>query len=230
MIYKGDSVSGRYDRIKVTDMVIIRNEEERDYQAVERITREAFYNIYIPGCVEHYLVHIMRGHKDFIPELDFVIEVDGELIGNIMYTKAFLADDAGGKRQILTFGPISIVPGYQRKGYGKMLIERSFESAVSLGYDVIVIFGAPANYVSSGFRSCKRYNVCLEGGKFPSAMLVKELVPGALDGKRWYYQESPVMAVREEEAVAFDEKLEWMEKKFQPGQEEFYIMSHSFIE
>ena len=211
-------------------MIIIRNEEEKDYQTVERITREAFYNMYIPGCTEHYLVNVMRSHKDFIPELDFVMEVDGEVIGNIMYTKSWLTDDDGGQKQIITFGPVSIAPEHQRKGYGKRLMQHSFEKAVSLGYDVIVIFGTPMNYVSSGFKSCKKYNICLEGGKFPAAMLVKELIPGALDGKRRYYHDSPVMTVSEEDAAAFDEKLERMEKKYQPSQEEFYIMSHSFLE
>ncbi len=211
-------------------MIIIRNEEEKDYQTVERITREAFYNMYIPGCTEHYLVNVMRSHKDFIPELDFVMEADGEVIGNIMYTKSWLTDDDGGQKQIITFGPVSIAPEHQRKGYGKRLMQHSFEKAVSLGYDVIVIFGTPMNYVSSGFKSCKKYNICLEGDKFPAAMLVKELIPGALDGKRRYYHDSPVMTVSEEDAAAFDEKLERMEKKYQPSQEEFYIMSHSFLE
>ena len=88
----------------------IRNEEKADYEIVERITREAFYNLYIPGCVEHYLVHIMRSHKDFIPELDFVLELNGNIIGNIMYTKAKLMDENGGMKEVLTFGPVSILP------------------------------------------------------------------------------------------------------------------------
>lgn len=210
-------------------MIIIRNETEEDYDIVEKITREAFYNIYIPGCVEHYLVHIMRSHEDFIPELDFVIELDGELIGNIMYTKSFLTDELGIKKDILTFGPLCIKPEYQRKGYGKMLMEYSFKKACELGYDVIVIFGSPANYVSSGFISCKKYNICLENDKYPAAMLVKELTPNVLNGKKWYYHDSPVMAVKNEDAIAYDDTLEKMEKKHQPSQEDFYIMSHSFI-
>ena len=100
-------------------MITIRNEEERDYKVVEEITRKAFYNLYIPGCAEHYLVHTMRGHEDFIPELDFVIELDGQVIGNIMYTKARLVDEAGTEKEILTFGPVSIDPQHQRRGYGK---------------------------------------------------------------------------------------------------------------
>ena len=120
-------------------MVTIRNETPADYQIVEEITRRAFYNLYVPGCAEHYLVHIMRGHEDFIPELDFVIEEDEKIIGNIMYTKARLVDETGAEKEILTFGPVSIQPEYQRKGYGKKLMEYSFLRAVQLGYDAIVI-------------------------------------------------------------------------------------------
>lgn len=208
----------------------IRNEEETDYKRVEEITRKAFYNLYIPGCIEHYLVRIMRSHKDFLPELDFVIEVDNQIIGNIMYTKAKLIDEFGGEKEILTFGPVCIIPEYQRMGYGKMLMDHSFDQAVALGYDVIVIFGNPVNYVSRGFKSCKKYNICLENGTYPAAMMVKELKAEALDGKKWIYYDSPVMKIDEQEAERFDESLEKMEKKFQPSQEEFYIHSHSIIQ
>lgn len=211
-------------------MIKIRKETEADYKIVEEITRKAFYNLYVEGCVEHYLVHKMRSHKDFISDLDFVIELDGQIIGNIMYTKAKLTDESGEEKEILTFGPVCILPQFQRRGYGKKLMEYSFQQAEKMGYDVIVIFGSPANYVSRGFKSCKKYNVCVENKKFPAAMMVKELVQNSLDGRLWYYQESPVMAIDETEAMLYDDTLVEMEKKAQPCQEEFYIISHSFIE
>lgn len=210
-------------------MITIRNEEEKDYSIVEEMTRKAFYNLYIPGCTEHYLVHIMRKHNDFIPELDFVLELDGKIIGNIMYTKAKLVDENGQEKEILTFGPLCIHTDYQRKGYGKKLLEHSFNKAVSLGYDVIVIFGSPSNYVARGFKSCKKYNVCVEGGVFPSAMMVKELKANALDGRKWTYYDSPIMQIDEKEAQKFDDSLEKLEKKTLPSQEEFYILSHSSL-
>ena len=210
--------------------ITIRNEEQKDWAVVEKITRQAFYNLYVPGCVEHYLVHIMREHEDFIPELDFVLELDGQVIGNIMYTKAKLTDENGTEKEILTFGPVSIHPAYQRMGYGKMLMEHSFQAAIQLGYDTIVILGSPANYVSRGFKCCKKYNVCIENGKYPAAMMVKELIPHVLDGHKWIYQDSPVMAISEEEAERYDNTLEPMEKKYLPSQDEFYIMSQAFME
>lgn len=210
--------------------MLIRNEEKKDYAEVETLTRKAFYNMYMPGCVEHYLVRVMREHEDFIPELDFVLENDGKIIGNIMYTKAKLVDEAGREKEVLTLGPVCIDPEYQRGGYGKRLMEHSFEKAVQLGYDVIILFGSPANYVCRGFKCCKIFNVCIENGKFPSAMMVKELLPDALDGRKWIYHDSPVMAIDEKEALAYDDTLEKMEKKHKPSQDEFYIMSQSFVE
>lgn len=211
-------------------MLNIRNERESDYKIVEDITRKAFYNVYVPGCMEHYLVHIMREHEDFIPELDFVIELDGQIVGNIMYTKAKLTDEGGTEKEIVTFGPVSVLPEHQRKGYGKILIEYSLKCAAELGYEAVVIIGSPANYVSSGFQCCRKYNVCVEKDKYPAAMLVKELKPGALDGRLWFYSDSPVMIVDEKKAQAFDDNLEKMEKKWMPSQEAFYIMSHAFVE
>ncbi len=207
----------------------IRNEKTADYKKTEEITRKAFWNLYVPGCNEHYLVHVMRQHEDFLPELDFVIELDGQIIGNVMYTKARLVDESGKEKEILTFGPVSILPEYQRMGYGKMLLEHSFEKAVALGYDLIVIFGNPGNYVSRGFKCCVKYNVSLENGMYPTGMMVKELKPNALETKKWVYYDSPVMKIDEQEAQRFDDSLEKMEKKWQPSQEEFYILSNSTI-
>lgn len=109
-------------------------------------------------------------------------------------------------------------------------MEYSFEQAAALDYDVIVIFGNPNNYVSCGFKSCKKYNVCLENGTYPAAMMVKELKPDVLDGRKWVYYQSPVFEIDEQEARRFDESLESLEKKYQPSQEEFFIHSHSIIQ
>ena len=110
------------------DNLIIRLENEIDYRAVEELTREAFWNVYNPGAYEHYYVNQMRNHPDFIPELAFVLELDGKIIGNIMYTKAWLKNENGEIKEILSFGPLSVAPEYQRQKLGKILIEHSFYS------------------------------------------------------------------------------------------------------
>ena len=210
----------------------IRLETEKDYRAVEELTREAFWNVYKPGADEHYYVHQMRSHPDFIPELAFVLEQDGELVGNIMYTKAWLVDENGARKEILSFGPLSIAPDRQRQTLGKRLIEHSFAAARELGYDVNIIFGNPGNYVSRGFVSCKRKNVSfIFDGNFPTALLVAELIPNALDSRKWLYIPSTAADCCEDIAAveAFDAEFPNKEKAWMPSQEEFYIYSHSSI-
>lgn len=143
------------------DRLIIRNEKESDQREVETLIREAFWNLNVPGCDEHYLAHILRGHKDFIPELDLVAELDGRIIGNVMYTKSHLKDETGNDKEILTFGPLAVLPGYQRMGVGKALLERSFDIARNMGYDVIVIFGSPANYIARVLKAVKNITYAL---------------------------------------------------------------------
>lgn len=211
------------------ERLTIRQEVPADYRAVEELTRRAFWNLYVPGCTEHYVAHILRGHADFIPELDLVLELGGRIIGSVMYTRAKLVDENGTEKPVLTFGPVCVEPELQRQGYGKQLLESSFEQAVHLGYDTIVIFGSPVNYVGRGFKSCKKFNVCLEGGVFPAPMMVKELIPNVLDGRRWFYHQSPAMEFDEAQAEAFDQSFPPMEKGWQPSQEEFYINSNATL-
>ena len=212
--------------------VLIRRETPDDYRAVESLTRESFWNVYKPGADEHYYVHKMRSHPDFLPELAFVLEVDGEIVGNIMYTKAWLEDEQGMRKEIVSFGPLCVAPKYQRQKLGKLLIEHSFAEARKLGYEVNVNFGNPGNYVSRGFVSCKKKNVSFfVPGNFPTALLVAELVPGALDGRNWMYIPSTAADCCEDTAAVedFDALFPPMEKKWMPSQEEFYIYSHSSV-
>ena len=209
---------------------IIRLETKNDYREVETLIREAFWNLNVPGCDEHYLAHILRDAEDFIPELDFVLEKDHKIIGHIMYSKSKLVDESGHVKTTLSFGPLSILPEYQRQGYGKILLEHSFKEAISLGYDTVIIFGNPANYVSRGFKSAHKYNIRLDGGYLPMALQVKELIPQTWDGKTRYFSESPAFDGITEEAVqAFDASFDAKVKEWQPSQEEFYIHCHSSI-
>ena len=210
----------------------IRLETENDYREVENLTREAFWNVYQPGADEHYFVHKMRSHPDFLPQLAFVLEIDGKIVGNIMYTKAWLEDEAGNRKEILSFGPLCIAPAFQRKKLGKALIEHSFACAKNMGYEVNINFGNPGNYVSRGFVSCKKKNVSyIVPGNFPTALLVCELVPGVLDGRKWMYIPSTAANCCEDKAAveAFDAAFPPKEKAWAPSQEEFYIYSHSSV-
>ncbi len=210
---------------------IIRLETEKDYYEVENLAREAFWNLSFPGCNEHYFIHVLRNHPAFIPELDYVIEADGKIIGSVMYSKAELADENGNIKPIVSMGPICIHPDYQRMGLSKALLEHTFDIVKAMGYDTVINFGNPDNYVARGYKSCKKYNVCFEGDVFPAALLVKVLSDYALDGRKWYYHPNDADApCDDEEAVAeYDKLFPPKEKAWQPSQEEFYIHSHSVI-
>ena len=212
--------------------IIIRQETPADYRTVEELTREAFWNVYKPGADEHYFVHTMRSHPDFIPALAFVLELGGEIIGNIMYTKAWLEDGEGNRKEILSFGPLCIAPKYQRMKLGKLLIEHTFAKAREMGYDVNINFGNPGNYVSRGFVSCKKKNVSfVREGNYPTALLVAELVPGVLEGKAWMYIPSTAADCCDDTAAveAFDATFPPKEKAWMPSQEEFYIYRNSSV-
>ncbi len=208
----------------------IRLETPQDHRAVEQLTREAFWNVYKPGCDEHYYAHCLRSHPDFIPELDFVLEREGQLIGSILYSRTRLLSETGETKEILSFGPLCIAPEFQRRGYSRLLIDHSFARAKALGYEAVVILGSPANYVGRGFVSCKKKNVSLYG-TYPAALLVKELVPGVLDGRQWQFLDSDAALCCEDTAAvaAFDAQFPPREKAWAPSQEAFYIYSHSSV-
>lgn len=208
---------------------IIRNERPEDHRAVEELIKSAFWNVNFPGCNEHYLAHILRTHEDFVPELDFVAELDGKPIANIMYTKSKLRGWDSSVKTVLTFGPFSVMPEYQRHGYGKELLEYSFEKATEMGFEAIVIFGNPENYISRGFKSCKKFNVALSEGVYPVALLVKELREGALSGNSWIYEESPAYNFDEAAFEEFDKDFPQYKKGYKQSQELFYIYSKSRV-
>lgn len=209
--------------------MVIRNEKPEDYRIVEEMIKEAFWNLSVPGCNEHYFAHQVRKSEDFIPELDFVLEEDGKIIGHIIYVKAKLVADDGTEKEILSFGPFTIHPDYQRRGYGRKLLYRSFEAAEKMGYDTIAIWGNPENYACYGFKNCKRYNVYIEEDVYPVALMVKLLNENALSDKCWKYVESPAHELDESGFEEFDSSFPQMEKGYKYTQELFYIYSRSNV-
>ena len=210
---------------------IIRLETEKDYREVENLAREAFWTLSFPGCDEHYFIHVMRKHEAFIPELAHVLEINDRIIAAIMYSKAEFVDENGNIKPVVSMGPLCVLPEFQRMGYGKALLEHTFELVKNMGYDTVINFGNPDNYVARGYKSCKKYNVCFEGDVFPAALLVKALSEDALDGRKWIYRPNNAdEPCGNTDAVAeFDKLFPPKTKAWQPSQEEFYIHSHSVI-
>lgn len=143
--------------------MIIRQEEEKDYFEVENLTREAFWNVYRPGCCEHFVIHKLRNDKCFVKELDYVLEEDNIIVANIAYAKGNLRTPDGACKDILLFGPVSVLPKYQKKGYGQALINYTINKAKALGYPAIVITGNPDYYKRFGFESCSKYDIYYDG-------------------------------------------------------------------
>lgn len=199
----------------------IRLEEPRDWERVEHITREAFWNVYHPGCTEHYVLHRFRSLGDFIPELSYVLEVDGEIIGHIMYAKAQLTRDNGQPLGAVVFGPVSILPPYQGLGYGSKLIAYTMEQAKKRGFGALIITGNPLYYQRFGFVEAKNLGIFHEGFPQDEPMpyfMAKELQPGYLYGVTATYKDPKGYEVTEGEVEAFDQKFPPKEKKVLPGQ------------
>jgi predicted N-acetyltransferase YhbS len=209
--------------------VLIRNEREEDNRAVEEVTREAFWNPYVPGCSEHYIAHALRGHVDFIPELDYVAVVAGWVVGNIMYTRARLANDAGESLEIASFGPLCVHPAFQKMGIGSRLIRHSLPVARELGFGVVAIYGDPHNYCKHGFRNGKDLGISDGNGDYPHGLLALELAPGVLAGRHWRLQISPAYVCGECEVEAFDRGFPPKAKGYQYSQEIFAIEVRSFL-
>lgn len=185
----------------------IRLEREEGWREVENLTREAFWDVYRPGCTEHYVLHRYRSNPDFIPELDFVMEEDGKLIGQVMYSKAWIICDDGRKIPAWTFGPISILPEYKRKGYGLKLLNHSIETAKAMGIGVLCMEGNIDFYKHAGFVVASTLKIHYHGEPKCNEVpyfLAKELTPGYLDGIEGTYYTPKGYFVAEENPDDFE--------------------------
>ena len=185
--------------------VILRLEQPSEYRVVEELTREAFWNRHVPGCNEHYLVHVMRSCGAFIGELDVVAEINGLIVGNIMYTKATILGDDGITREAICFGPISVLPSYWGKGVGSELIKFTINRAKEMGYPAVLIYGDPDYYKRFGFVPAEKFGIGSSNNMYLDALQALELYEGALKGCEGRFFEDEVYNVDEAEAERFDE-------------------------
>lgn len=201
--------------------VILRLEEPRDHRAVENLVREAFWNVYRPGCSEHYVIHMLRDDPAFVKELDFVMEKDGELIGQNMFMRTLIRADDGRDVPVLTMGPIGITPALKRRGYGKLLLDFSLEQAAALGYGAVLFEGNIAFYGKSGFAYARSFGIRyhdLPEGADDSFFLCRELIDGYLAGVTGVYQTPMGYYVDDADVEAFDKAFPPKEKLRLPGQ------------
>ena len=203
------------------DRLIIRLEKTEEYREVENMVRESFWNVYRPGCLEHYVLNQLRNDPAFIPELDFVMEEDGKLIGQNMFMRATIKADDGRDIPIMTMGPICITPERKGKGYGKILLDYSLEKAKELGCGAVCFEGNIDFYGKSGFAQASTFGIRYHGlpeGADASFFLCKELIPGYLDGITGEYATPQGYLVDEEETEIFDQAFPVKEKLKLSGQ------------
>ena len=199
----------------------IRLERKEEYRAVENLVRESFWNVYRPGCLEHYVLNQLRNNPDFVPELDFVMEMDGNLIGQNMFMRAVIQADDGRQVPIMTMGPICIRPSHQGKGLGKALLDASLQKAALMGCGAVCLEGNIGFYGKSGFDYARNFGIRYHGlpdDADDSFFLCKELIPGYLDGITGVYAAPQGYFVDTAEAEAYDRTFPYMEKKKLPGQ------------
>ena len=200
---------------------IIRLEREEDYSDTENLVRESFWNVYRPGCLEHYVLHTLRNDSAFVRELDLVMELDGRLIGQNMFMRAEINADDGRNIPIMAMGPICIHPELQRKGYGKILLDYSLKKAAEFGCGALCFEGNIAFYGKSGFTYASNYGIRyhdLPEGQDSSFFLCRELTTGYLDGVTGEYSPPKGYFVDEAEAENFDRTFPPKEKLILPGQ------------
>ena len=199
----------------------IRLEKKEDEAEVENLIREAFWNVYRPGCSEHYVMHVLRHDPAFITELDFVMEKDGRLIGQNMFMHTVIDADDGRTVPVLTMGPICIIPELKRKGYGKKLLDYSLERAAAMGFRAVLFEGNIAFYGKSGFDYAGNFGIRyhdLPEGADDSFFLCRELIPGALRGITGVYRTPQGYYVENKDVEEFDKAFPEKEKLILPGQ------------
>lgn len=200
---------------------IIRLERKEEHREVENLVRESFWNVYRPGCLEHYVLNQLRDDPAFIPELDFVMEKDGTIIGQNVFMRAVIKADDGRDIPIFTMGPICIAPELKRQGYGKLLLDYSLLMARELGAGAVCFEGNIDFYGKSGFTFARQYGIRYHGlpeGADDSFFLCKELIPGYLEGITGEYATPRGYFVDEQEAEEFDKLFAPKEKRRLPGQ------------
>lgn len=199
----------------------IRREKKEEYRQVENLVRDCFWNVYRPGCLEHYVLHCLRKEDAFVPELALVMEENGQLIGQNTFMKSVILADDGREIPVLTMGPIGILPKKQRQGYGRQLVEESLRRAKKLGFGAVFLEGNLEFYGTCGFQKASAFGIRyhgLEEGMDSSFFLGKELIPSYLEGITGEYVTPGAYFIDEEAAGSFDKEFPYKEKKKLPGQ------------
>lgn len=196
--------------------ITIRPTLPTDYLATESLIRDAFWDLYRPGCVEHLVTHQLRSGPDVL--LDLLIQDETQLLGCLLATRARLIHPDGRQSAVCSLGPIAVVPGSQRQGIGSGLITRALEQLAAAGLPAVFLYGDPGYYSRFGFADAATWAVTTpDGGNF-DAFRGLELAPGGLEGLSGRLVDSPDFEVKPDRLAAFEQGFPARAKHRRPGQ------------
>ena len=204
--------------------ITLRQERAGERRAVEDLVREAFWNVYQPGCNEHHYLHLLRLSPAFRPDLTFVCEADGALAGQIACSASRIERSGGGRLDTVTFGPLAVLPRYQKRGLARALVCHALRAAQAAGEQAAVILGDPRHYGRYGFWCGERWGIALENGLFLPGLQAVELTPGALAHAAGRFCEGFAYDPDPAELEAFDGSFPVKEKAVTDFQREFQVM------
>jgi len=197
--------------------ITIRNEIESDRHETENVTREAFWDLYQPGCDEHLILHQLRESAAFIPELDLVACQGDRIIGNIVYTRAKVKNETS-EKEVLCMGPLSVLPEFQKKGVGSFLLRTSISKARSMGFPAVVIFGDPQYYHRFGFVNAEKLGIQTSEGKNMEPFMALDLTGKGLPDIHGRFFEDQAFQSKPEDLQQFEQRFPPREKHIKPGQ------------
>lgn len=200
----------------------IRLERRTDFKEVEILIREAFWNVYRPGCYEHYIVHNLRHDPSFINQLDYIIEEDGKIIAQIVYSYNWIYENDQKIREVVTLGPVSVHPEYQGQGYGTKLIEFTLKEAQKLDIPFIFVIGDEKYYERFGFETASKYNIQFNNVTEETPFfMVKVFDIEEINALSGTYNDNACFSVDLEELDKFDENFPPKKKEKREGQLDF---------
>ena len=190
----------------------IQQTTEKDFSITENLTREAFWNVYRPGCVEHLVLHNLRNSKSYINELDLVAVFENEIIGHMITTKAKVVDLQNKEHEVLCAGPLSVLEKFRNKGIGSMLMKNSIQIAEQLGFSGMILFGNPDYYYRFGFKNAQEYSITTKDGQNFEPFMALELHPNGLANVKGRFFEDDTFEIQPDELTEFEKQFPYKEK------------------
>jgi predicted N-acetyltransferase YhbS len=190
----------------------IRITDKENFKATENLTRETFWNLYNPGCSEHFILHKLRESNSYVEALDLIAINGGEIIGHIISTKAKVIDAKGNEHEVLCVGPFAVSSNLQGKGIGAELIKQSIAKANEMGFSGMILFGNPNYYSRFGFVNAQQFGITTKDGQNFDPFMALELGENRLSNVKGAFFEDSAFEFDESELNEFEKQFPKKEK------------------